>query len=149
MFWWWQVVDENNLYPRYTAIRKFMDGVDPRDVTAKQAPSILSVDEKGDATLAKKFSAVCIASPEKARGYIHPVRYARAGEPPPVGEHLTLSIDGFTPGVFRVEFFETESCKPVRRFDVRTKDNRLDIPVPKFVSDCAFKLHLLTPVSKR
>lgn len=149
MFWWWQVVDENNLYTRYTAIRKFMDGVDPRDVTAKQAEWVLTVDEKGDATLPKKFSAVCTASPEKARGYIHPLRYARAGEDAPVGEHLSISIDGFTPGVYRVEFFETETCKSVRRFDVRTKDNRLDIPVPKFSSDCAFKLHLLTPVSKR
>jgi len=149
MFWWWQVVDENNLYVRYSAIKKFMEGVDPRDPDAKRVPAALTVDEKGDKLLLQKFAAVCTASPEKARGYIHPLRFARAGEEPPTGEHLTVTIVGFTPGLYRVEFFETETCKSVRRFDVRSQEKTLAIPVPPFRSDCAFKLHLLTPVAKK
>ncbi len=149
MFWWWQVVDENNLYPRYTAIRKFMENVDPRDPAAKRRPAELAVAENGDKALLQKFEALCTASPEKARGYIYPLRYARAGEEAPEADRLTVTIDGFTPGLFRVEFFETETGKSVRRFDVRTKENLLAIPVPRFRSDCAFKVNLLTPVSKR
>ncbi len=149
MFWWWQVIDENNLYPRYTAIRKFMENVDPRDPTSKHRPAGLTLAENGDKALLQKFEALCTASPEKARGYIYPVRFARAGEEAPEAEHLTVNIDGFTPGLFRVEFFETETGKSVRRFDVRTQENLLSIPVPKFRSDCAFKVALLTPLAKR
>ena len=60
-----------------------------------------------------------------------------------------MEIEGITPGIFRVEFYDTQTGKTVRRFDARTKENLLPIPVPKFTSDCAFKGHLLTPVAKR
>ncbi|MDD4101197.1 MAG: DUF5060 domain-containing protein [Kiritimatiellae bacterium] len=149
MFWWWQVVDEHDLYRRYTAIRNFMEGVDPRDISAKQADAVLTADERADKNILKKFAVVCTASPEKARGYIHPVRFARAGEQAPVAEHLTVEIGGVIPGLFRVEFYETKTGKVVRRFDARSREDRLPIPVPKFTSDCAFKINLLTPVSKR
>ena len=83
------------------------------------------------------------------RGYIYPTRFARASEPPPEAGHLTVAIDGLTPGIFRVEFFETATGTAVRRFDVRTQDSVLSIPVPHFRSDFAFKAYLLTPVAKR
>jgi len=149
MFWWWQIVDENDLYGRYTAVQNFMSGVDPRDITSKRVTAKLSVGEGGDKTLLNTFSAVCTASPEVARGYIYPVRFARSGEEPPVGEHLFVSVGGFIPALYRVEFFETVTGKSVRRFDVRSQDSSLVIPIPKFSSDCAFKLHLLTPIAKK
>lgn len=149
MFWWWQIVDEHDLYSRYTAVSKFMEGVDPRDPSAKRVPATLSVEKDGDAALLKQFSALCTASTETARGYIYPVRFARSGETPPVGEHLSVSIEGLVPGLYRVEFFETEKGQSVRRFDVRSQEKALSIPVPKFTSDCAFKLYLLTPVAKK
>jgi hypothetical protein len=60
-----------------------------------------------------------------------------------------VEIEGITPGIFRVEFYDTQTGKVTRRFDARTTESRLPIPVPKFTSDCAFKAHLLVPVSKR
>ena len=149
MFWWWQVVDENDLYGRYTAVKRFMEDVDPRDTSAKRVPVALSASEGGDKNLPLTFDAVCTASPEKARGYIYPKRFARAGEAAHEAGTLTVNIDGFTAGLFRVEFFDTETGKPVRRFDVRTKENLLAIPVPRFRTDCAFKVSLLTPVAKK
>jgi hypothetical protein len=149
MFWWWQVVDENDLYGRYTAVKRFLENVDPRDITSKSAPAVLTVPEGGDAKLLQAFDALCTASPEKARGYIYPKRFPRAGEAAPETGTLTVTVNGFTPGLFRVEFFETETGKAVRRFDVRAHENQLAIPVPHFRSDCAFKVNLLTPVSKR
>lgn len=149
MFWWWQVVDENDLYGRYTAVKRFMENIDPRDITSKSVPAVLTVPEGGNPKLLQAFDAVCTASPEKARGYIYPKRFPRAGETATETGTLTVTVNGFTPGLFRVEFFETETGKSVRRFDVRTHENQLEIPVPHFRSDCAFKVNLLTPVSKR
>ena len=150
MFWWWQVVDENNLYGRYTAVKSFLENVDPRDTSSKSVPVTLTAAENSDKkTPQPVFEAVCTASPEKARGYIYPKRFARTGETAPETAALTATIDGFTSGLFRVEFFETETGKSVRRFDVRTKENQLSIPVPRFRSDCAFKVTILTPVAKK
>ena len=150
MFWWWQLIDEHNLYTNFPPVRAFMESVDPRNPAAKIIPLAVTADEKGNAETAKRFAAVCTASPHNARGFIHPIRFARSGETPLVGEHLTATLDGgFTPGLYRVEFFDTRTGKSIRRFDVRSQDSKLAIPVPKFTSDCAFKLHLLTPVTPK
>jgi len=149
MFWWWQVIDENNLYTRYPPVRAFMEGVDPRNPASQMIPAALSADAKGEAAAAKRFDAVCTASPDSARGYIYPARFPREGDEPPVGEHLTVTIEGFTPGIYRAEFYDTRTGKSVRRFDVRSKEKQLAVPVPTFRSDCAFKLHLITPISAK
>ena len=50
MFWWWQVIDENNLYSRYKAVAEFMKDVDPRDTTSKQVITKLDLanEKTGD-----------------------------------------------------------------------------------------------------
>ncbi|HQA37561.1 MAG TPA: hypothetical protein PLW27_01560, partial [Kiritimatiellia bacterium] len=113
MFWWWQVIDENNLYTRYPPVRAFMEGVDPRNPASQMTPATLSADAKGEATAAKRFDAVCTASPDAARGYIYPARFPREGDEPPVGEHLTVTVEGFTPGIYRAEFYDTRTGKSV------------------------------------
>ncbi|MCL1922069.1 MAG: DUF5060 domain-containing protein [Kiritimatiellaeota bacterium] len=146
MFWWWQVVDENDLYGRYTAVKKFMDGQDLRDPAAKLMPATLSGD---NAAVVALFSVLCTASPERARGYIYPKRFAREGQPAPQGDALTVVLAGFGAGVFRVEFFETEHGKVLRRFDARTTpEGNLVLAVPSFNSDCAFRLTRLNAAAK-
>ena len=138
MFWWWQVIDENDLYGGYTAVRKFMEGQDLRDPDAKPIVATLS---GGDAAVAALFEVLCTASPEKARGYIYPKRFPRKGETMPKGDALTVLLSGFTVGVYQVEFFETERGKVLRRFQVRaTPEGQLVISVPEFQVDCAFRL---------
>ena len=139
MFWWWQVVDENDLYGRYTAVKKFMDGQDLRDPDAKQISTATLTGD--DAAVTAQFNVICTASSEKARGYIHPKRFAREGQSAPRASGLTLTLTGFTAGLYRVEVFETERAKLLRRFDVRTHpEGQLVIDVPAFQSDCAFRL---------
>jgi len=67
----------------------------------------------------------------------------------PVAAHLTVTVSGMTPGIFRVEVCETSTGNPVRRFDVRTADGALTVPLPPFSPDCAFKAHLLTPLAAK
>jgi len=149
MFWWWQVVDEHNLYDRYTAVSRFMENVDPRDASSKRVAVALSVAEGANPAVLKQFGALATASPDRVRGYVYPLRYARKGESAPDGAGLTAAIDGFTPGIYRVEIYDTETGNVTRRFDARTRENQLPIPLPHFRSDCAFKASLLTPVLKK
>jgi hypothetical protein len=150
MFWWWQVIDENNLYPRYKAIREFMKDVDPRDITAKQVKTKLALtnEETGDKKLLKQFDAICTASGTAGRGYIYPQTFARKGEEDLEAKGLKIYIEGIESGIFRVVFHETETGKEVRNgFDVRAEDGYIGIPVPSFRRDIAFKLKCITPIA--
>ncbi|MDA3924596.1 MAG: DUF5060 domain-containing protein [Kiritimatiellae bacterium] len=151
MFWWWQVIDENNLYPRYKALAKFMADVDPRDITAQQVETKLDLSNKktGDKKLLKQFAAVCTTSPTKGRGYIYPKVFAKKGKEELEAKGLTLYVQGVQNAIYRVSFYETEGGEQTRKFDVRSDGDYIAIPVPTFKKDCAFKLRCITPVVKK
>lgn len=148
MFWWWQIVDEENLYTRYAAVRGFLRGVDMRNPESRQVEAVLRSAESGGKGEEKRFGIICVASAESARGYIYAKRFARYGGEPITGEHLQAEVGGMQSGLFRVEFFETAGGGVVRRFDTRAKDGCLTLPVPCFEQDCAFRVALLKPVAE-
>lgn len=151
MFWWWQVIDENNLYPRYKAIKKFMADVDPRDIAAKEVNTKLDLTNKktGDKKLLKQFAAICTTSPAKGRGYIYPRIFSKRGKEELEAKGLTIYIEGVQSGIYRVSFYETEGGELTRKFDVRAESDYIAIPVPSFKKDCAFKLRCLTPIAPK
>ena len=148
MFWWWQVIDENNLYPRYKALSRFMADVDPRDCNAHQVETKLDLTNKesGDKTLLSKFAAICTTSPSTGRGYIYPVVFAKNGSENLEAKGLTLYVQGVQSGIYRISFYETQSGEQTRKFDIRAESDYIAIPVPTFTKDCAFKLNCLTPI---
>ena len=140
MFWWWQVVDENDLYTRYTAVSKFMAGLDPRDPTAKRIEPAVTPQTPEHAAVAKTYLATGTASPLAARCYVYPRVYPRDDGPLPEVSHLAVTLTGMAPGLFRIELFETEKGTMVRKFDARSENGTLVVPLPKFRLDCAFRL---------
>ncbi len=151
MLWWWQVIDENNLYSRYKAIREFMKDVDPRDTAANEVKTKLALtDEKtGDKSMLALFNAICTTSASSGRGYIYPVKFPRSDEEGPDGKGLKIYIEGVRSGVYRVAFYETRTGTQIRKFDVRAEEDYIGIPVPAFKSDIAFKLNCITPVTPK
>ena len=151
MFWWWQVIDENNLYPRYKAIHEFMKDLDPRDISSKEVKTKLELaDAKtGDAKLLSIFDALCTASGSSGRGYIFPRQFAGRGDEPPEGKGLKIYVEGIQSGIYRVAFHETETGSQIRKFDVRAEDGYIGIPVPPFRRDIAFKISCITPVAPK
>jgi hypothetical protein len=148
MFWWWQVVDEQNLYPRYKAVSEFMRDVDPRDPTIVQANTKLDLanPESGDKELLKQFGAICVASPTTGRGYIYALKFTNKEEDALQAEGLKIFIEGIQSGLYRVAFHETSTGKQLRKFDVRSEDGYIGIPIPSFKKDIAFKLNCITAV---
>lgn len=146
LFWWWQVVDENDLYSRYTAVKKFMTDIDPREPLAKRVKVDLVMAEKGNPKLLKQWAALGTADPASVRGYVYPLKFARSGETPLQIEYVSAVVEGMTPGIFRVEVFNTDTGVSLRRFDVRASEGKLEIPLPQGLPDCAFKAKLLTPL---
>lgn len=138
MFWWWQVIDENNLYPRYAALKQFTDGIDFQNPAAKRVAPLLTGED------AKGFLAVGTAAPDAARGYVYPPN-ARAAQPPVQAKKVEVTLSAMTPGIHRVEFFETARGGILRKLDLRVgADGKLTFSLPRFHPDCAFRSRLIT-----
>lgn len=149
MFWWWQVVDENNLYMRYVAVSSFIKDIDPRDPSARQIHPLVQKETKDGKKAPSQFLAVGTASPTTARCYIYPKHFPRIPNPPVEGVHYHITIPDLKPGIYRIEFVETQQGKPIRKFDLRCEGGKLEIPIPGFKNDTAFKLHRIKLSSER
>ncbi|MFO7936916.1 MAG: DUF5060 domain-containing protein [Kiritimatiellia bacterium] len=149
MFWWWQIIDENDLYSRYKAVAEFMKGIDPRDSAAKQVNTKLELsdEESGDKKLLKQYRAICTASRTAGRGYIYPRTFPRRKAEKTRIQGLKIFIDGVQSGIFRIAFHDTETGRETRRFDIRSEEGYIGIPVPVFTNDCAFKMELITAIA--
>lgn len=141
MFWWWQVIDEQNLYPRYAAVRKFVEGQDFRDPAANYVSIPVGVKKDGNAARAKHYTIIATASQEYARGFL----YAPVHQPAVPIDDFMVTLKNFKPGVYHVEFFNTYKSGLLRKFDLRTEtDGTLIISVPRFTGDCAFRVKWFT-----
>jgi len=137
MFWWWQVVDEENLYPMFGALSRFMKGVDRRDPSMKMHRPALLVGEQAASGLAVE----CMRSPRLALGWIyHTERFPSidpSGEPTVM--ELTVRLDGMSGGAYDVEFWDTMAGKAVSRRRYASRNGLLVVQVPPFARDIAFK----------
>lgn len=149
MFWWWRVVEENNLYPYYAAVAKFMEGEDPRDPAAKMVRPVIGAVEGKTAPQAANYLCIGTVSPRSARCYVYPKSFPRPPAKPISAEFLTATIKGLEPGTYRAEFFDTRTGKSTAKRDTRTENGTLVLSVPKFSNDCAFKLHQVTAIAPK
>jgi len=147
LFWWWHVIEENDLYPVFTAVRRYMKGVDKRDPKAVFVQPALKVADLPGKPPQPPLEAVCTASPDQALGWIWSrrgfsgIREEGAAAPNLDVYNLAVELPGFTPDqVYTIEIAETVSGHTVKRFDLRATDGRLVFQVPPFTRDCAFKI---------
>ncbi len=141
LFWWWQVVEEQNLYPKYAAVARFMDGVDRRDPALLPVRLSLAVDAQTPIP-AEQADHMALASPDLALGwvFIRPC-FARNGEPleKPI-ENLTITWTGCSNTVYRTAFHDTDTGQIIRQLDERAENQKLTIRLPPLKRDIAFKI---------
>jgi len=140
LFWWWQLVDEQNMYPMYRAVARFLAGVDRRSPSFVPRQAQVAFDVS-DPVSSSQADAVCMASPRLGLGWVflRPCFQRNSGPLEKPLENLTATFDGFAAGRYRVEFWDTQTGQVVRRFDARASDDRLILAVPPIRSDFAFK----------
>ena len=138
MFWWWQLVDEEDLYPEFQAVSKFMKGEDRRDPAMVAITPTLRVNDAA----AWQLGAQCLMGPKRGLGWIYQAQEFSRLDPlgPPGITNLVLQINGVANARFRVQFWDTSEGKAVG--DVRTavRDGTLKVDVPPFARDIAFKV---------
>lgn len=147
LFWWWQVIEEQNLYPLFSSLSRYMDGEDRRDPEL-QAVTLAVSDAEGNSMGGNRLDVSCLASPRQAYAYLAvqaAVRQRAAGndDPLPRQTGLRASLPVGDNAQYAVTFWDIDAGVPLRRIDVRARDDRLDIELPPFTKDLAFKLHRL------
>ena len=138
MFWWWQLVEEENYYEKFAALSRFMEGEDRRDPTMVTCDLKLGVE--GETAL--RLAATCQKSPTRALGWVFERKgfrkYALPGDK--TIEGAGLQLDGMDKGLYRVEFWDTATGKPAATEHVESEDGALSVKIPAFVRDIAFKV---------
>ncbi len=147
LFWWWQVIEEENFYPMYTAIARFMEGEDRRDPELLPAAlRVLGAD--GRPVGASRLGGYLLASPRQSFGWLHaaaPMFSTLDPDAPPGFLGLNLRLGGEEGRIYRVEFWDTRRGRPVERpTDHRVRGGTFDVDIPPFARDIAFKVKART-----
>ncbi len=153
LFWWWQVVEELNLYLEYRAIATFQQGMEPRNPAMLPANHEVRIMEGEAPSSASNLQVVCMASPTNATGWIYapsacnlnPPSGAEPATTTQLFTNVQLILTNLAQGLYRTSFVNTETGHPVRQQEVRTSGDRLILTVPPFPHDIAYRTHRIEP----
>jgi len=148
LFWWWQVIEEHNLYGEYNAIARFWHGMDPRNPEMKPANPALHLDGAADGVAASRLQVIGMSSGTHAVGWIYvPAAFSQRVplENEDDGSNRTINrlqavIGNFQDGTYRVDFVDTTTGQISKRADVRASDGQLLLAVPAFARDIAYRV---------
>jgi hypothetical protein len=102
MFWWWQLVDEENFYPVFAGVSRFMAGEDQRGTNLVTATPALLLNDAPAPGLAVQ----CLKGKERAFGWIYRANAFAATDPAgkPEMTGVVLTLTNMAPGKFVVEW---------------------------------------------
>ena len=88
-----------------------------------------------------------MVSPEQAIGWVHASDNFLGIDPATAAEakDIHITITGLTDAIYRVTFTDTTTGLPLQRVDQRSRNGQLDLALPPFRRDIAFKLATITP----
>jgi len=140
MFWWWQLIDEENFYPTFAAVGRFMAGEDRR------APDMLTTTPElliNDVPV-QGLAVQCLKGADRAFGWIYRAAAFTTTDPTgsPEMTGVVLKLNNMAPGKFAIEFWDTIAGKAVAQISLRSRDGVLTVGVPAFARDIAFKVKL-------
>jgi hypothetical protein len=155
LFWWWQLIEEHNLYGEYTAVARFLQGIDPRNPAMKPAAPELRLEAGDPGSTAERLQVVGMSSRSNAVGWIYdPAAFSQRvpldGEGKSQGRainRLQAVIGNFQDGVYRVDFVDTATGQASKRADVRASGGQLVLSVPSFARDIAYRVTSPAPAA--
>ena len=147
LFWWWSLIEEENYYPYYTAISKFMKGIDRRDSTKKTTAHTVKVGSETKPL----FKAMVYRNKAEGQGWIYytGTTWLNAMPAGATTDKATLALTGMNNGIFEIEFWDTRKGECILKTAVESKAGRLVLQIPKFSRDIAFKIHSKTLPSRK
>lgn len=137
LFWWYDVVDVNNLYPYYKAFAAYAKGEDRRGLNGLTAPLTITSSTSG-AVVGYSYRW-----PTGAYAWVYNDAAMRSMPPEgerPSHEGIEAVIPDLTPGKYRVEYWNCYTGKIDKSEDVELKGRALRLAFPTFVNDMAVKV---------
>ena len=142
MNWWWdRYLRENDLFFRLTGISRFLEGEDPRPLKN----DVVQLFDSYWRT--PPVQGYVLSGRERALGWLFEAAYTLANFAP-TGEprrDVTIELEGLTDGPYRVEFWDTYDGVVTATRRVTVTGGAVEIEVPPFRGDIAFKLVRTTP----
>jgi len=138
LFWWWGLVEEENYYPEYLAISRFMKGEDRRDRTLLPCNPVLSKPDIPNV----RVQAFSLNNGTRAQGWIYDALAFDTADSDahPAISNLITRLENMSNGLYRVEFWETSGGTLTKTRDVEVRAGTLSVTVPPFSRDIAFKV---------
>jgi hypothetical protein len=151
LFWWFPMVEEQNLYDDYRALANFIDGDDTRKAIC-DVVFFRDNDQAGEAVTAENADglipeiALCTMTKERACWcWLVDRAFYNAGDlsmTPVKREGITVDIRDMKPGKYAVEYWNCKSGVVTSRgeIEIAAGQSTCRVAVPPFTRDVAIKL---------
>jgi hypothetical protein len=138
MFWWWGLIEEENLYPKFAALAAFMKGEDPRGPQRRMCQPELRVNGEP----APGVSLKCLKDRRDGYGWIYLTDGFSSADPqgPPALTNLVLMLNDMADGALAVAFWDTVRGEPVNAYEGTVSNGVSAVRVPPLARDIAFKI---------
>ena len=159
LFWWWGLVEEQNLYPEYTAIRTFTDAISYADPALKPIQLAITDTTPRDNDNQQEqqqgpqgqqqqrwrpgIQSIAISSGTNLCAWVYTrdlIALARDDDDEVKDTQAEIVWTPVTNGTYRVAFCSTKTGKPVKQQDFRTEQGSLRFPLPPFKGDIAIRV---------
>lgn len=143
LFWWHNFIQDLDLYGLFGALARYHSGEDRLAAPLEPRAMTLSGEEPA------RLDVLCLAGETRALAWFYaPDRLGRPARPddPELARGLEASIEGLTPGLYLLEFWDTGGGFPgERRYGEVDAAGRLVFPLPPANRDFALKIRRFGP----
>lgn len=134
MFWWWELLDQQDAYKHYRPLSAFL--ADVCFAGLRQTNAAISNEQLRLLGYQGNDNAYIWISDSQATWWNQIVE---SKQPTPVAD-ATIEIRGLRPGKYRLEWWDTYKGRAIRTEQVSCTESRFHIPVPSFSRDIACKI---------
>lgn len=136
LFWWWQLIEETNLYPMYSAFKNFIQD-ENRSNMSYNSPRLII-----DGQTAPNLAVECMKNEMDAIGWIYHL-HGFADNYPLLRTNITnlyLILSEMTNSLFSVSFWDTTTGTKKSESNTISQNGIIKLPVPPFIRDIGFKV---------
>jgi hypothetical protein len=134
MFWWWELLDQQNDYRHYRPLSAYLKGVSFAGL--RPIDAAISNDQLRVLGYQGDDCAYLWISDSRATWWN---QIAENKQPEPVKD-ATIEIRRLRDGTYRVEWWDTNEGKTIQTEQISSTNDRLHIPIPSFSRDVASKI---------
>jgi hypothetical protein len=136
MYWWWERLDQRDVYPTYRPVRDFIADV-PWNGGEVQAASVAAGDERVRAVGLRAGSRMWLWLFRRTASWQNVVIEKRT---PSQAENVEVELQELPAGPYRLQWWDTREGKVLLEKKASVVNGKLRVAAPPFVRDIACKI---------